>query len=823
MPVESVIWGPPGTGKTTAGTTLVREWLSMGYGEPGEIAYLAFTKAAARATIQKLSDMDSGIDDGYIEEHFPLFRTIHSLTYRGIRRRMDKDRRVVTPSDMKRFSQESGWDAAYAVPAWEDLADVYQRLQDQGRTEWDNALTAYTLTRISCRTVAEVERAKAAMSRLASSTLRVSEDVYRTFVSKYEAWKEKSGLLDFTDMLTFALREMPPLDFCRHVVIDEAQDLCPLHHALVDKLFSNAASIHWIGDDDQCQPAGTKVLVDRSGNEMDISEIRAGMTLVSYDRRGAALVSGKRVLKTDSRSYTGRLFKVMASGRKTLATANHRFLIRWTDEARHGKVCVTYLMQRRDRWRVGWCQLFNSDGALHINICANLEKAERVWILRVHESRTEASVYESILAAKFGLPTTTFEPVEGAEHLTRYAIDAIFDGVGDCSSKAVRCLEEHGRDVRWPFIDKVADPGRHRSTLMEVRACNLLSNLMRLPVPDDVIKRVAWRPLVVESYLVVGVSVYSLSVEDHKTYVADKIVTHNSIYKFAGASAELFLERARRARYQVELRQTHRFGQPIVDFSKKIIRRVRDRFEKSTVGVPGRNGAVVSAAHFKPVHSELLILHRHVQGCQSVAQAYIAAGVPFTNERGKDPLSASSRIKAWRAVDLLSRGEPAPFGQVKILIEDLMPSVLMNESEGTKVRLIYHGAKAKLEGQFAPKFTLRDLSDLKILTQDGVKVIRERLFHVLKHGDDLAYYQRVVANGYDLESPKAVITTIHGSKGRQAKEVVVFSETGKKCWADPDTEHRLAYVAATRTEGELTVCGERTVDWADKPYMYPFE
>jgi superfamily I DNA/RNA helicase len=115
-----------------------------------------------------------------------------------------------------------------------------------------------------------------------------------------------------------------------------------------------------------------------------------------------------------------------------------------------------------------------------------------------------------------------------------------------------------------------------------------------------------------------------------------------------------------------------------------------------------------------------------------------------------------------------------------------------------------------------------DLVQAKLLTEKGADVIRSQDYRTLKHSEDLEFYHRVKENGYSLEGKEIpTITTIHGSKGRQAPSVVVFDETGAKCFDDPDSEHRLAYVASTRTQGELQICAERTVEWAHRRYDYP--
>jgi hypothetical protein len=222
----------------------------------------------------------------------------------------------------------------------------------------------------------------------------------------------------------------------------------------------------------------------------------------------------------------------------------------------------------------------------------------------------------------------------------------------------------------------------------------------------------------------------------------------------------------------------------------------------------------------------MLLLHRHVAGCQALGEAYIHAGVPFRNERGRDPLGAHARMLGYKALRDLADGKMVSPGAVTRLVDDLMPSMVLDERKGTggkKTRLIVHGAKKKMQNfGNSGDMNLMDCMRAEILTNEGADVIRQKFFNVFKHSDDLEYYDRVVDNGYDLEGKHPVITTIHGSKGREAGKVVVFSEMGMKCWDDKDTEHRLAYVAATRTQRELEVCAESTLSWPRVThYSYP--
>jgi len=537
------IVGPPGTGKTTACLSVVREWLGMGI-PIEDIAYLAFTRAAAAEAVDRL------MREGLVHEGSPTpyFRTIHSLAYRGIRQEMGSDVQVMKTGDWKAFEVETGFEGAYSVYQWEDLADVYANLAGGGRTQWDRCRTAYDISRLSIRRIDQAPLARQKTSRLANIMVPVDGDVYRAFVARYEAFKAREGRVDFADMLYYALLKMRPLERVRCVVVDECQDLSPIMHLVVERVFSPANLIVYAGDADQ------------------------------------------------------------------------------------------------------------------------------------------------------------------------------------------------------------------------------------------------------------------------------------AIYGFSGADAGLFINKYRESRYKVHLTKTNRFGQNVVDFSQEVIRRVKERIAVPVTGLPGRAHEIRSSGEFKPYPGEALILHRHVAGCREVGKSYIDAGIPFRNERGRDPLGYGARLEAFRAFDRLASGEAASWASIIRMVEELIPSMDASMEGGApKRRYIVHGAKKRLsENGYQGEATVENLVAAKILTPEGAELIRARKVSTLKHADDLAYYARVLKNGYSLDpAAPPIITTLHGAKGREAPHVVVFDEMGQKCWNDPDTEHRLAYVASSRTKGSLEICSSRLLDWTDTPYSYP--
>lgn len=294
-----------------------------------------------------------------------------------------------------------------------------------------------------------------------------------------------------------------------------------------------------------------------------------------------------------------------------------------------------------------------------------------------------------------------------------------------------------------------------------------------------------------------------------------------AIYLFSGADARLFIDRFKRADEKIFLTTTRRFGQEIWDLAEIVIKRVSERIPKTVYGVKGRTHEISLRGNFDPFVDNALILHRHVAGCQWLSKIYRTDGLPFRNERGDDPLGSHNRIENFRTLNDLADGKAVSGAAATEFVLEYVPS-MTKDAEGRR-QLVKRGAMKKLKAEsLSGSLTLADLQRAEILTAEGSEAVQMRYYKIFEHSEDFEYYHRVVENGYKLTGENMpTITTIHGSKGRQAKRVTIFSEMGKKCWQDADSEHRLAFVAMTRTEGILQVCAEQTVEWAELKYDYP--
>ena len=210
------IFGPPGTGKTTYLTKQVKGAVEK-YGNEA-VLVTSFTRAAAA----ELAGRDLPIARQNIG-------TLHSHCFRAIGNPKLAETKI------------KEWNAEHANMTLSASASI-----DEGVADQTYAGEADEMYAEMCR-----NRARMLDRRCwKPSVLR--------FANSWDAWKKDSEVVDFTDLLEIALRDVHIAPGNPSVLIaDEAQDFSALQMALV-RQWSNGTEYSLIaGDDDQCQPNGT--------------------------------------------------------------------------------------------------------------------------------------------------------------------------------------------------------------------------------------------------------------------------------------------------------------------------------------------------------------------------------------------------------------------------------------------------------------------------------------------------------------------------------------------------------------------------------------
>jgi DNA helicase-2/ATP-dependent DNA helicase PcrA len=319
------------------------------------------------------------------------------------------------------------------------------------------------------------------------------------------------------------------------------------------------------------------------GARKPIEAVRPGEEVVTYNSKKSYFpgvnAQGRKILKVSSRPYSGDMITVKTSSTEHRCTPNHKCLVRFDQD--RSKHYFLYLMTQGSRCRVGLARMkyWSSFGPA---FRARSEEADRMWILDVFSSESEARVAETCTSLKYGIPQTIFKNC-GQATPSQANIDAIFAKVGNDLSQAVRCLESFGRKYEFPFWtrEKQERFGHKKQSYIGSRksfithACNLISGAMQVRTFDGTPRGGAWETASVSSSREDCV-VYSLEVEHtedgKKLYISDGVVTHNSIFMFRGADANAFpnvqkmMSESANGGVQKELPVNYRCGKAIIDY-----------------------------------------------------------------------------------------------------------------------------------------------------------------------------------------------------------------------------------------------------------------
>lgn len=209
-----IIFGPPGTGKTTTLMSLLEEELKKV--PPIEIAYVSFTKEGANQGKDRAKKKF-----GFREADFVYFRTLHSLAFKelGLKRSG-----VMARKHYKHFSTKMGM--SFTGYYTEDLVSKDDRYLFFDEIHRNNP-------------------------RVAKNYLKgLDIEKLKHVRHNYKRYKETFSLVDYTDMVQMFNERNKPIPV-KVAFVDEAQDLTSLQWHMVWTAFRNCERIYIAGDDDQ--------------------------------------------------------------------------------------------------------------------------------------------------------------------------------------------------------------------------------------------------------------------------------------------------------------------------------------------------------------------------------------------------------------------------------------------------------------------------------------------------------------------------------------------------------------------------------------------
>lgn len=274
---------------------------------------------------------------------------------------------------------------------------------------------------------------------------------------KYQKELLENNALDFDDLLLEAVKlfqKTPEVltkyqNLWTHILIDEYQDTNHAQYMFVKLLAEKNRNICVVGDDWQCFPAGTMVKTARGLKRIEkIQPKEQVLSASGYGETDYFKVERKRKF-----SYNSDLVEIKTvSGKKIICTPNHVLFSRLDN----GDNYYVYLMYSSSKgYRIGTAKGTRFDGRKNdvgLRIRANQERADRMWILRVCQTREEAVCYENLYAYKYGIPMLVFHSYTNRSMaLSQKSIDLVYSEI-NTNARAQELMGDLGIAFAYPHF-----------------------------------------------------------------------------------------------------------------------------------------------------------------------------------------------------------------------------------------------------------------------------------------------------------------------------------------------------------------------------------
>jgi DNA helicase-2/ATP-dependent DNA helicase PcrA len=419
----------PGSGKTRVLTQRIAYLIANEGVRPWQILAVTFTNKAAREMDARVKAMlNEQATDGI------MLGTFHSICARILRREADH---LPLESNFVIFDSDDQERIVKAIIRELNLNEKLYR-----------AISIH----------AAISRAKNELIGPDDYPINTYRDeVVRRVYIEYQKRLIASNAVDFDDLLVYTARLLEDEPEVRnkyaqrfkHVLVDEFQDTNLAQYALVKHLASVHKNIFCVGDPDQCFPAGTKIETPHGRKKIELLKI--GDEVIAASGRGSIMTS--HVSHVGKRAFKGTLVKAKTrNGHIIKATPNH---IIFTRLGMNPGWHYVYLMYRKDKgYRIGVASHARSDGSalkIGLQVRSNQENANKMWVLKVCQDRSEAHYWEAYFSAAYGIPTSVFHVRGRRMRMSQEYIDRLFKEV-DTDTSSRQLLNDLEMDLKYPHF-----------------------------------------------------------------------------------------------------------------------------------------------------------------------------------------------------------------------------------------------------------------------------------------------------------------------------------------------------------------------------------
>lgn len=267
-----------------------------------------------------------------------------------------------------------------------------------------------------------------------------------------------------------------------------------------------------------------------------------------------------------------------------------------------------------------------------------------------------------------------------------------------------------------------------------------------------------------------------------------------AIYSWSGADVSKLIDLD--CHLQV-LNQSYRIPKKIFAKSNNLVSKIKKRIDKEWQ--PRKEEGQVRSTNFESINlnqGEWLILGRTNYYINEIAKELKNKG--FFYEKNNYSSINNDVATAYRAWIALQRGEEIPYSHVKNLFQ-YMPVGKDGVSRGKKGL-----PGADMEGLYSYD-NLSQEWGLNIPLETSWEVALQRIPE-----SDRNYIRHILKSGHELDEKANIkLSTIHGAKGGESQNVILFSDISKRIndnmWANRDDERRVFYVGMTRAKENLYI------------------
>ncbi|MBU0791735.1 MAG: AAA family ATPase [Gammaproteobacteria bacterium] len=603
----------------------------------------------------------------------------------------------------------------------------------------------------------------------------------RRIVKESAEW---TSIVDFDDMCWLPIHLDLPANRYDFLFVDELQDTNAVQTELVLRSVKPNGRIVAVGDRLQCLPEGTAILC--SSGKMNtkpkykrIEDLKIGEMLVGYSSGRSHFTGhttqGRKVTSIHKEMFDGKMIKIATQnfGKVVSCTPNHKWLVKISKK--YENKYILYLMQGRGgKARVGIAKAFLRPGS-GLSVRSRQEESSRSWILAVFDTKQRATEAELFTQAKFGIPGLIFKN-RGDNFMPQDMIDHVYRSLGNLSFRVKRCLSYYHREYEFPLWTNDGSNYHVGAKSFITEACNLIPDFMLVKTHNSKVHDSLWEDVVYINREQRTVPVYGITVEPgedgRRLYVANGIVSHNSIYAFAGAGAEAVPNFINATNADIlPLSITYRNPKTVVNL-------VTQTFPDIPLECPEW-----------AIDGEILTLNE-----KDVLDHYANGDMALCRVNAPLVQPCFALIREGRKATIRGRDIGKNLANmVKKMKADNDIHILLTRLRDYRLREV---SKLMDSDKFGQAAVLEDKIDTIVAISDGCQNVDE--------------VQNKINTTFSDEVEGVIFSSIHKAKGLEAKNIYLLRPDllphpmAKQAW-EAQQEKNLKYVAYTRTLEKLTI------------------